>query len=175
MIKKIIKVNNFFPILQIILILSWLVICDRVYAGEVKPVLIKEDQKCAVCGMRVSKFTNWYTQIVYSDGSNDAFCSVKCLMAFYLEPLKYSEKKKSESFKAFYAKDYYSQSWYDMKNMFFVLESDVLGPMGRDLIPFADIEHAKTFLDDHNGSKILRFNEITLDLIKNLRKKKIND
>ena len=136
------------------------------------PMAITNDHKCHTCGMRVAEFENWHTQIVYGDGTNDAFCAVKCLMAFYFEPSKYVKENKYDNIKALYAKDYYSQKWHDMKTMVFVLGSDVMGPMGKDLVPFSNLEHAKAFMEDHNGSQILTFEEITLDLIRDLRKKK---
>ena len=141
-------------------------------ADQCAPMAVTAEHKCPTCGMRVAAFENWHTQVVYGDGTNDAFCAVKCLMAFYFEPAKYSGKEKSVAIKAFYAKDYYSLHWHDMKKIFFVSESDVLGPMGKDFVPFSNLEHAKTFLQDHNGSKILTFDEITPELIQTLRKKK---
>ena len=111
-------------------------------------------------------------QIVYEDGTNDGFCAVKCLMAYYFEPSKYTEADKPLNINALYAKEYYSQKWHDMKTMVFVPGSDVMGPMGKDLVPFSNKEHAQAFMNDHNGSKILTFDEITLDLIQALRSKK---
>jgi copper chaperone NosL len=142
------------------------------FADQYTPMAVTVEHKCPTCGMRVASFENWHTQIVYDDGTNDAFCAVKCLMAFYFEPSTYSGKEKASPGKTLYAKDYYSQHWHDMKKMFFVPGSDVLGPMGKDLVPFSNLEHAKTFLKDHNGSKIFTFDEITPDLIQRLRKKK---
>jgi copper chaperone NosL len=136
------------------------------------PMPVTAEMKCHTCGMRVFEFTNWHTQIVYNDNKNDAFCAVKCLMAYYFEPVKYTDSRTQKDFKALYAKDYYTLEWRDMKKMYFVLGSDVLGPMGKDLVPFANRESAETFLKDHNGSRILAFDEITLDLIQKLRMKK---
>ena len=175
MMSKLLKDKKNSMLLKLIIILSVIFIYRPLYAVKANPPHVKEYQKCPVCGMRVLKLTNWHTQIVYSDGVSDAFCAVKCLMAFYLEHLKYCEKKKSDSIRELYARDYYSQSWHEMKSMFFVSGSDVLGPMGKDLIPFADIGKAKIFFEDHNGRRILKFDEITLVLIKELRNKKISD
>jgi nitrous oxide reductase accessory protein NosL len=51
---------------------------------------------------------------------------------------------------------------------FYVLGSDVYGPMGRELIPFAKEEAAKEFLTDHKGKSIIKFKEVTPALIKTL-------
>ena len=142
------------------------------YETAAEPLAITKGHKCHACGMRVFDFINWHTQIVYKDGTNDGFCAVKCLMAFYFEPEKYSKHRTKENFETLYAKDYYSLKWHDMKDMVFVLGSDVMGPMGRELVPFSDRRMAETFLEDHNGTKIFSLDEITLDLIHQLRKKK---
>lgn len=140
-------------------------------AGTCAPMAVTAKHKCPTCGMRVAPYENWYTQIVYDSGVNDAFCGVKCLMAFYFEPSRYAAKGEREHIQGLFAKDYYSQHWHDMKGMVYVLGSDVLGPMGKELIPFSNPAHAETFMQDHNGSRILRFDEITPDLIIHLRHK----
>ncbi len=56
--------------------------------------------------------------------------------------------------------DYYSQKAIDAKKAYFVIGSDVYGPMGDELIPFADEREAKTFNMDHKGFKVLKFDEI---------------
>jgi nitrous oxide reductase accessory protein NosL len=57
--------------------------------------------------------------------------------------------------------DYYTQKAIEARDAYFVIRSDVYGPMGHELIPFASKEDAKTFYMDHKGGKILQFNEIT--------------
>ena len=125
--------------------------------------------------MRTAPFTNWHTQIVYADKSNDLFCGVKCLMAFIIEPEKYSGSRRPDEKSRFFARDYYTQKWHDMKTMTFVLGSDVLGPMGKDLVPFSDEKSAQTFLEDHRGEAMLEFEQITPELIRRLRQKKGKD
>lgn len=58
-----------------------------------------------------------------------------------------------------------------MQKMLFVIGSNVMGPMGDELIPFKDENSANEFSKDHFGKKIVKFNEITLDTIpKNITK-----
>ena len=158
--------------------LSWLmllcgiVLPHIVFCESTGPMEITQNHKCRTCGMRVAEFENWHTQIVYDDGTNDGFCAVKCLMAFYFEPLKYLKEDKTVKIKMLFAKDYYSQKWHDLKTMVFVFGSDVMSPMGKDLVPFSNEAHAQTFTKDHNGSRIFAFDDITLELIQTLRNKK---
>jgi nitrous oxide reductase accessory protein NosL len=46
--------------------------------------------------------------------------------------------------------------------------SDVFGPMGNELVPFNKESDAREFMKDHTGKKILRFSDITLDMVKAL-------
>ena len=57
--------------------------------------------------------------------------------------------------------DYYSVAAIDGRKAFYVIGSDVRGPMGKELVPFAKKADADAFLKDHRGQKVLRFDEIT--------------
>ncbi|MFW0697024.1 nitrous oxide reductase accessory protein NosL, partial [Aliarcobacter butzleri] len=46
------------------------------------------------------------------------------------------------------------------KNAYFVVESNVHGPMGKEIIPFKVETQAKKFMQDHIGKKVLRFEEL---------------
>jgi nitrous oxide reductase accessory protein NosL len=59
--------------------------------------------------------------------------------------------------------DYYSQKPIDGKKAYYVIGSDINGPMGNELIPFELENDAKTFMSDHNGKKVIPFNQITQD------------
>ena len=56
---------------------------------------------------------------------------------------------------------YYTQETIAVKDAYFVIGSDVYGPMGNELVAFKDKERAKNFLFDHHGRKILSFDAIT--------------
>ena len=59
-------------------------------------------------------------------------------------------------------------SHVDGRTAFYVLGSDVYGPMGKELIPFAGEVEAREFLKDHGARRVLRFNEITPAVLKEL-------
>ena len=92
------------------------------------------------------------------------FDGVKDMMKFYFEPTKYIKNAdlKNSTIKV---TDYYTLEQIDAKNAFFVIGSNVMGPMGDELIPFKDENSANEFSKDHFGKKILKFNEITLDTL----------
>jgi len=78
-------------------------------------------------------------------------------------PRKYDFMGQRAFIAAVWATDYYSLKWIDGMAAFFVPGSDVLGPMGRELIPFGKETEAKEFLKDHKGRSLLRFADIELD------------
>ena len=49
----------------------------------------------------------------------------------------------------------------DATKAFYVIKSDVFGPMGHELIPFESEADAKAFKKDHFGLKVLSFKELT--------------
>jgi nitrous oxide reductase accessory protein NosL len=64
--------------------------------------------------------------------------------------------------------EYYDLHPINALKAFFVVGSDVYGPMGRELIPFTTRSDAEGFLKDHKGRLILRFEDITPKLIATL-------
>ena len=64
--------------------------------------------------------------------------------------------------------NYYDLALVDGMKAYYVAGSDVYGPMGRELIPFAKESEAKEFMNDHKGKSILRFNQVTPALLKSL-------
>ena len=136
---------------------------------QAEPVTdIKPDEKCRVCGMFVAKYQPWIAQIQYSKDDVAMFDGVKDMMAFYFEPEKYGGKPDQNAI-AIYVKDYYTQEWVNGKEAFYVTGSDIMGPMGHELIPFDSISAAENFIKDHKGKKIFQFNEITLEQITAIR------
>lgn len=70
---------------------------------------------------------------------------------------------KRENIKKILVTDYYSQKAIDGTKAYYVIRSDVYGPMGHEFIPFASKEDAKTFKKDHFGKKIIEFKDIKED------------
>lgn len=124
--------------------------------------------RCAVCGMFVAKYDNWLAQIRLADGTVMYFDGVKDLLVFYFDPGGYS-KAAPKDIKEIWVRDYYSLQWLDGRSAFYVVGSDVYGPMGKEFVPFASREAVDSFLHDHKGEKILVFSEINNDLVQSMR------
>jgi copper chaperone NosL len=117
--------------------------------------------KCPVCGMFVAKFSNWVAQIVYKDGTHVFFDGVKDMMKYYLNINKYHPDREKSDISSIYVTDYYNVFFFDGLRAYYVIGSDVKGPMGDELIPFKKEIEAKEFMKDHKGKKILKFGDIT--------------
>jgi len=133
-----------------------------------KAPAVPKDAKCPVCGMLVAKYPDWNSTIAYRDGTTAYFDGPKDLLNYYLNPRKYDPTKKHSDIASISVKDYYSLAIIDARQAYFVVGSNVLGPMGKELIPFAKKSEADGFRADHLGRKLLRFTEVTLELLKSL-------
>ena len=148
--------------------LSFLAVSNHLHAqqssGEVSP-----DTRCSVCGMFVAKYPNWLTRIHYDDVKKiQFFDGVKDMMVFYFNPEHYGGAPR-QKIKDILVKDYYSLELLSAKKTFFVVGSDIYGPMGHELIPFSSKDAAENFMNDHHGKQILTFDMITEELIESLR------
>ncbi|TAN71908.1 MAG: nitrous oxide reductase accessory protein NosL, partial [Magnetospirillum sp.] len=66
--------------------------------------------------------------------------------------------------------DYYGVRTMDARGALFVLGSDVLGPMGHELVPLASRQEAEEFMTDHKGKRILTFDQVGAEVLKGLDK-----
>ena len=128
---------------------------------------VSADSRCQVCGMFVAKYPNWATQIHSEGGKVALFDGVKDMMVFYSNSEKYGTN--ADAIKEIWVKDYYTLNWLDGRKAFYVVGSDIHGPMGHEFIPFASQESAQSFLKDHQGNAILTFAEITSEKVESMR------
>lgn len=122
---------------------------------------------CPVCGMLVSKYPNWVATIVYRDGHAHHFDGAKDLFKFWFDPPKYATGHSREQMARIVVTDYYNLQSIDAKTAFYVIGSDVLGPMGHELVPLASQADAEEFMKEHKGkggTRILRFDQVKQDL-----------
>jgi nitrous oxide reductase accessory protein NosL len=124
--------------------------------------------KCPVCGMFVAKYPDWTTAVLFKDGYRVFFDGAKDMFKYLFDLKRYDPLRKKEDMQAIMVKDYYRLSWLNVQSVWFVVGSDVYGPMGRELIPLATEADAREFMTDHQGKKILRFNDVTMEIMKTL-------
>ncbi len=137
-------------------------------AGDRKPLKPSPRDKCPVCGMFVAKYPDFLAQIVFKDGSALFFDGTKDMFKCYLNLKKYHPAKSRSDIDSIHMNDYYGLTPVDGFKAVYVIGSDIYGPMGRELIPFEKEADAKEFMKDHKGQSVLKFAEVTLDVLKDL-------
>jgi nitrous oxide reductase accessory protein NosL len=146
-----------------ILIFTLLGFTSVSFAAE--PKLPDKTDRCPVCGMFVAPYPDWLATIVFKDGSQLFFDGAKDLFRYYYSLPNQNDARSREDIAEIYLTDYYSTRLLPVGQLFLILGSDVYGPMGHELIPVAGEEAAKTFAKDHNGTKIITFEQLTPQLI----------
>lgn len=153
-------------------ILIWLFGCMfLVQAALADPIDVPKPapaDTCPVCGMFVSKYPNWVATVQYKDGHAHHFDGAKDMFKYLLDMPKWAPGHRAEDIKAIAVTEYYSLDMIDAKQAFYVIGSEVYGPMGHELLPLASMEEAKEFMHDHKGVRIMRFDQVKQKLLINL-------
>jgi len=139
--------------------------------AEEQQIEITKKDRCPVCGMFVYKYPKWVAQIYFKDGSAYFYDGAKDMFKHIFNTQKYTPGKTAEMMSEILVTDYYEVELIDAKSAFYVIGSDVLGPMGHELLPFKDQESAQEFLEDHKGKSIMRYQDVTPALIESLDRK----
>jgi nitrous oxide reductase accessory protein NosL len=117
-----------------------------------------KDARCPVCGMFTAKYPKWTALIQTQKGEKHYFDGVKDMMKFYFDPLRFHHDK--EDFAQIEVTDYYTLQAIDAQKSYFVLGSNIYGPMGEELIPFKTQADAQHFKSAHHGKSIHTFDTI---------------
>lgn len=126
------------------------------------------DAKCPVCGMFVAKYPEWVAQIHFKDRTIVFFDGAKDLFKYFFRIDAYHRGRSVEDIAAIYVTDYYTLSLIDARTAFFVVGSDVYGPMGKELVALEHQIGAGEFMKDHHGEKIIRFKTVSPALLQRL-------
>ncbi|WP_246832460.1 nitrous oxide reductase accessory protein NosL [Thioclava sp. DLFJ4-1] len=120
---------------------------------------------CPVCGMFVYKYPEWVTTVLYADGYADHFDGAKDYFKYMFDMEKYALGRKADQITGMGVTEYYGLKLIDAREALYVVGSDVLGPMGHELVPLMNAVDAQDFMRDHKGQKLLRHDEVTPELI----------
>lgn len=140
-----------------------------VFAASKGAISPAATDKCPVCGMFVAKYPNWAAAAKTKDGKVIYYDGPKDMFSHYFNPAHYTPGKSQSDMTGHSVKDYYSLKVIDARNAYFVIGSEVYGPMGAELVPFVTQQDAASFMQDHKGTRVLRFGEVTPQLLKSLK------
>ena len=123
---------------------------------------LPKDSKCPVCGMIINKYPKWVALMEIGD-TKHYFDGVKDMMKFYIFDADFPyDRSKIEEIKV---TDFYTLKGINAKKAFYVIGSDIYGPMGEELVPFETKKEAQNFMKDHKGKKIIEFQDITPKIV----------
>lgn len=134
-------------------------------ANAAEPQMPGKKDRCPVCGMFVAPYPEWLATIQFKDGTQLFFDGAKDLFKHYHAMPTAYDPRTHQQIEEIYLTDYYTTQLLPARTLWFVLGSDVYGPMGHELIPISGEAAARSFARDHGGTQILRFEQITPDRI----------
>jgi len=117
-----------------------------------------DQDRCSVCGMFPARYPKQNAQLVTPDKKRFHFCSTRCLSEFLHDPQKYGAGAIKGG--AVWVHDYTSGRYIFGKNAYYVVGSEVLGPMGQEAIPF-DLKSDATDFAKDKGGQVLKFDKVT--------------
>jgi nitrous oxide reductase accessory protein NosL len=115
-----------------------------------------QPSRCDNCGMRIDPASGWRAGGVSNTGEAVAFDTPKCMFRYHHQHGGVGRP---------WAIEYYSQERRPAADLFYVLGTDLEGPMGRDLVPVEGREAAQRLMRDHHGERVLAFDEVSLEVI----------
>ena len=124
-----------------------------------QPKNIEAPKECPLCGMYPARYPEFNCQIVFKDGSYEAFDSAIGLLVYLLFPDKTGIKLKPVA--AIYFKDYLKESWLEANKTIFVTGSEIMGPMGIEFLPVDNETAAKELKKQEKGQDIIHFKAIS--------------
>lgn len=124
-----------------------------------------KDDRCPVCGMFAHKYPKWAAGFVFQSGARYFHCSPKCMLHNLHNVSKYQPGETREKISQIWITEYYTTMPADAKEVFFVVGTSLVGPMGLDLIPVRGKGAAENFKKDYDGELILSLDQITPDEI----------
>jgi nitrous oxide reductase accessory protein NosL len=119
---------------------------------------IESHKKCPLCGMYPARYPKFNCQVVFKDGSYEAFDSAIGLLVYLHFPDKTEIKLKPVA--GIYFKDYLKGGWLEADNAFFVTGSEIRGPMGIQFVPVDSQQAANKLKKQANGKDIIHFKMI---------------
>lgn len=134
-------------------------------AQDIKPIQPGMKDLCPVCGMLISKYPNWTAKVVYRDNSAHFFDGAKDMFKYLNELEKYATGHRKENISELVVTEFYGLTKIDARKAFYVSGSDVLGPMGHELVPLETRADAEEFIKDHKGKQIYTFEQVTPEII----------
>jgi nitrous oxide reductase accessory protein NosL len=120
-----------------------------------QPQTIESDKRCPLCKMYPARYPKFNCQIIFKDGSYEAFDSTIGLLVYLHFPDKTGKTLKPVT--GIYFKDYLKGGWLEADKTFFVIGSEIRGPMGIQFLPVDSEQAAADLKNQAQGKDIVHF------------------
>jgi copper chaperone NosL len=142
--------------------------CTGVQAASISLPKPGPRDVCPVCGMFVAPYRYWTATILFKDGQAVHFDGAKDLYKYLTDIKRWGAGRSDGDIATIGVTAYYDTELIDARTAVYVIGSDVLGPMGHELVPHDSRADAEEFLRDHKGSRIVTPTEISPALLAGL-------
>jgi len=120
------------------------------------------ETRCTVCGMYPARYPEHRCQVTSNDGATHHFCSSQCLVSFLAAPKEYLSK--GVKIKSVWVTIPQEQSYEYAMGLYYLVGSSIMGPMGKEALPYRSKAVAEAAAVKHGG-KVVRFNGLTPQLV----------
>jgi len=105
-----------------------------------------------------TRYPDFQCHILFEDGSYEAFDSAIGMLIYLL----FQEKtdKKESAIDLLYFKDYNKKSWIEANNTWFIVGSEIMGPMGIEFLPVDTKQAAEELKIQEKGQEIIHYKNI---------------
>jgi nitrous oxide reductase accessory protein NosL len=132
-----------------------------------QPMEIPENATCGKCGMYPARYPRWQSQIIFNDDTMTPFDGCKCMFNFIFAMDKFDQKHSKNDIAVAWVKDFNTGKWLNAEDASYVVGSNMMGPMGKELIPFADQAAAMKFHEGQGGT-MMKYEDINPEVMKTL-------
>lgn len=132
------------------------------------PRPIPAQARCPVCGMYPARNARWAAQVIFKDGAAHFFDSPADLFAFLRDVERRDRNYRGEDVAMTFVSDFESGQWTRAGDAFFVHGSTLVGPMRDADLPAFASRKAADALVAQRGGRVLRFAELTPEIIQSL-------
>ncbi len=127
-------------------------------AGPRKAFTIEVHKECPLCGMIPARYPQFHCQLVLKNGDYVAFDSATGLLTYLLFPDKTGMEPGKVS--QVYFKDYVTEAWIPSDQTYFVVGSEIMGPMGIEFLAVDSEENALAVKRQEKGELIIQYQQI---------------
>ena len=155
------------PVLFLIMVLALAVPLAAAAAEPVPPP--GPEAQCPVCGMYPAEHPRWVAAVRFDDGAIFYFDGPRDLFKYLNRPSEYGAGQPPGAITAALVTDHPSTRLVDAREAYFVVGSDLMGPMGHDAVPFGSEAAARGFMAAHGGVAVLRLEDFSPAVVAHLQ------